>query len=257
MSKNSIYIYGTCFNVSRTCKRTIESLSSLKKLFNIKFFIVDNWSNDESANKIKEVLVKYKLKYELIQKYSNRGEGRQQAMELALEEGKETDYLMYIDLDILYTKKFIEYVKKFISEREYDVGLCALSIKKINQKISWSSLNAAEDMERLAHFKASGYKLDKNAIANSKAYIRNAKFNSLVDREKRYAKNFNFIVRMLKWLIDVQRGMAFKNFNNFYNFYGNRKKYRIPIFIITYIIANLLGVYRYSNEKSNFEYIIK
>ena len=35
------------------------------------------------------------------------------------------------------------------------------------------------------------------------------------------------------------------------------KRYRIPIFIITYTIANLFGVYKYSNEKSNFEYIIK
>ena len=257
MPKPNLYIYGTCFNVSKTCKRTIESLLRLKNYFNIKFFIVDNYSKDGSARELKRVFVKYKLKYRLIQIHSNRGGGRQHAMDMALKEGKDTDYLMYIDLDTIYTKKFIEYVKKFVFERRYNVGLCALSLKKINQKISWKNLNAAEDMERFAHFKANGYKLDKNAIANSEVYIHDAKFNSLINREKRYARNLNFIVRMLRWLIDAQRGQAFKNFNYSYDFYGNGKKYRIPIFIITYIIANLLGVYKYSNEKSNFEYIIK
>ena len=76
MSKNSIYVYGTCFNVSRTCKKTIKSLLSLKKLFNIKFFIIDNYSKDGSANKLKRVFVEYKLKYELIQMHSNHGAGR-------------------------------------------------------------------------------------------------------------------------------------------------------------------------------------
>ena len=104
MSKNSIYIYGTCFNVSRTCKKTIKSLSSLKKLFNIKFFIVDNYSKDGSANELKRVFVEYKLKYELIQMHSNHGAGRKKAMDLALAESSSRDYLMYIDLDIVYTK---------------------------------------------------------------------------------------------------------------------------------------------------------
>ncbi|MEM3860156.1 MAG: glycosyltransferase family A protein, partial [Candidatus Micrarchaeaceae archaeon] len=124
--KPKLGIYATSFNVEKTCEQTINSLLGLQRYFDIKFFIVDNYSIDNTINKLNKIFIKNAIKNSIIQIKSSRGKGRDLAMGIA--EKENMDFLMYVDLDCLYNKNFIKYCKSFINKK-VDVGLSMLSKK--------------------------------------------------------------------------------------------------------------------------------
>ncbi|MGC8620299.1 MAG: hypothetical protein ACP5LA_07390, partial [Thermoplasmata archaeon] len=67
--------------------------------------------------------------------------------------------------------------------------------------------------------------------------------------------NIQFMLRMFRVMIDNERGAAFRSFREFYDISSKKNIMRYLIFLIAYIIANLLGVYRYARNKNNIEYV--
>ena len=257
----TLFIYGTVFNNANRVKACISSLAPLGYK---RMFIVDNYSTDgtyEILENIGDLTV--------VRKKCPHGLGRQIALENALKEAKNNDLLMYIDFDTVYNSKYITLIKKYIETlKENEVFIFGmLSKAKANRSVHWRNLFTSEDLERYAHFKSQGYKLvmDKEkfdivyggkGLINSYYQNDNSVGENFYDRHKRYkTSSFGFGIRMFRILIDNERGAAFKSFSEFYSSSSSKNIVRLFLFMVAYVIANSLGVYRYSKDKNNIEYI--
>ncbi len=259
----TLFIYGTVFNNASRVKACIDSLMPLKYA---KIFVVDNYSTDGTYETLKNIenLV-------VIRKKCSHGIGRQVALEKALEEARDEDFLMYVDFDTVYNSEYIVLIKKYMSIlKENEVFIFGMLSKvKANKQVPWRNLFTSEDLERYAHFKSLGYKLviDKekfDIVYGGKGLINNYYQNdnsvgeNFYGRHKRYkTSNFAFGIRMFRTLIDNERGAAFKSFNEFYNRSSSKSLVRFLLFITAYAFARILGVYSYSKDKNNIEYIME
>ncbi len=258
----TLFIYGTVFNNASRVQACIDSLMPLKYT---KIFVVDNYSTDGTY----EILKSFGNIVKIKQRKCSHGLGRQIALEMALKEVNQNDFLMYVDFDIAYKKKFIKRIKYYIKKLKYDeVSLLSmLSRAKINKLVPWRDLMNAQDLERHAHFKALGFKLvateeEFNILYGGKG-IKNSYYNddptigqNIIKRNMRYKKSeIQFFIRMLKVLIDDERGSACISFSEFYSKSSKKNIFNLLIFILTYVIARLKGVYSYSDKKDNLNYI--
>ena len=258
----TLFIYGTVFNNARRVRACINSLAPLNYK---QIFIVDNYSTDGTYDILKSFGKKVKIK----RRKCSHGLGRQTALEMALKEVNENDFLMYVDFDIVYKKKFIKRIKYYMEKLKYnEVSLLSmLSRAKINRLVPWRDLMNAQDLERHAHFKSLGFKLiateeEFNILYGGRG-IKNSYYNddptigqNIIKRNMRYKKSeIQFFIRMLKVLIDDERGSACTAFDKFYSKSSKKNIFNLLIFILTYVIARLKGVYSYSDKKDNLNYI--
>ena len=257
----TLFIYGTVFNNASRVQACIDSLMPLKYT---KIFVVDNYSSDSTYEILKNI-----ENIVVIRKKCSHGIGRKIALEKALNEVSDEDFLMYVDFDTVYNKEYIDLIKKYMStlgdNEVFIFGM--LSKAKDNKLVPWRDLFTSEDLERYAHFKLLGYKLvmDKekfDIVYGGKGLINkyyqndNSVGENFYARHKRYkTSNFNFAIRMFRVLVDNERGAAFKSFSEFYNSSSSKSMIRGLLFMVAYVIAHILGVYSYSKDKNNIEYI--
>jgi glycosyltransferase involved in cell wall biosynthesis len=256
-----LFIYCTTFNNKST---VIDALKSLVPLSPKAIYIIDNFSTDGAFEDIQKYANNSPIKVVCRQVKSSRGRGRQLALEMALKEADDDDFLMYADLDTIYRKAYFDYVlgvmKRIKKDEVYWAG--TLAFKEANAKIPWRDLNACETEERQAHFKHEGYKLMDTAWDPNKDALDNIYFldspgagKTLTVREGRYSRGMKLKIRLFKDLIDMQKGRAMKSFKAFYS--QSQKKnilYELGFFA-AYAIAKIEGVYSYDSKLSNPEYI--
>jgi glycosyltransferase involved in cell wall biosynthesis len=257
----ALFIYGTVFNNASRVKACISSLAPLGYK---SMFIVDNYSTDGTYE-----ILKNTENLSVVRKKCSHGLGRQIALENALKEAAEEDFLMYVDFDTVYNSEYIALIKKYAETlKENEVFIFGmLSKAKANRSVHWRNLFTSEDLERYAHFKSLGYKLvmDRekfDIVYGGKGLINkyyqndNSVGENFYDRHKRYkTSSFSFGIRMFRVLVDNERGAAFKSFREFYSSASIKSMVRLFLFMIAYAIAHILGVYKYSKNKNNIEYI--
>jgi glycosyltransferase involved in cell wall biosynthesis len=265
---DSIYIYGTVFNSADTID---ECLNSLMPLGNYKLYIVDNFSTDGTFEKLK----KYK-NCVVIRKRCSRGEGREIAKEILLNDCKPNSPVMYIDLDTKLTKKAISYIKKRLKHLEKDTfyGIGCLGTATTHAKVKWHDLMLGDDTEFIAQAISKGIKVyyfTRREILKLVKDISGWDTSSLASREKRYTTSkIGHYLRLFKLLVDAERGYAFKSPKEFFD---NSLKTRAAksiktkniailclyffIYTMAFYIAHYKGVYRYSRHQNNIQYIKK
>ncbi len=261
-----IYIYGTVFNNATTVERAIQSIIPLKPL---KIFIVDNFSNDNTFEIIRNSKLNLKVKIQAAQAKCTRGLGRNIALEMALAEARDDDVLMYMDFDVKALKLGLRIIKKRLNNiKSNQISIFNhISLALTNKELPWLDLNAGEDFERLARAKSLGYKiLDiKNMLKYTKRNgYKNLLFDNAsslgsygVDREVRYAKNkFKLTIRLFKILIDTERGIAYQSLKEFYSTSKVKKYHTLIAYAIAYFCAKIKGVYSYSKLPNN-KYVLK
>lgn len=258
----ALYIYGTVFNNANRLKACINSVSSLSYK---KLFVTDNYSTDGTYEILKNL-----PKIEILRKKCSHGLGRQLALEKALSEAEDDDFVMYIDFDTIFNQIYIDLIKEKISTlKDNEVFIFGmLSKAKINRNIQWRDLLTSEDLERHAHFKHEGYNIvgtkEQFMIQYGGKGLHNPYYENDVSigdnfyiRHKRYkTSRFKFMIRMLRTLIDDERGAAFKSFRDFYK-QSNKKNIITKIgFFLAYLIAKALGIYSYDSTYNNIEYVM-
>ena len=253
-------IYATVYNNVDTVDRSVASLSGLKPY---KLYVVDSFSSDGT--------------YEKLSKYDNivakrarctRGKGRDIALDMLLKEAKDSEPVMYVDLDTIYTRDYISVVlkqAKFLRHGELRMLFIGLSTAKTNRGLFWRDLNVGEDWERLARAKASSIEIvDSKKMwrmwrDRSERWLRNrsdAGFD-YSNRERRYSSNnISHKIRMFKLLVDYERGVAFDNFDDYYDKAANKNPISYLYFKLTFAVAHVLGIYTYAKGVNNTDYVL-
>jgi hypothetical protein len=216
--------------------------------------IVDNLSTDSTleATLCFDEVVKLSAK-------CSRGKGRDIAMDFAKAYAKPDDVLMHVDFDSIYTKTYVNYVKKAIKElqtykgRYYIVG--GLCLARLSPR--WTDLNYAEDMERWARAKYKGLKIimpPKGWEVEGRYFNNEDRGKAVFKREQIYAKGIKLYYRLFNVLVDTQRGIAFKSFKDFYATSKHKTKKMQVAYLLAYFVANLKGTYSYS-KVDNRKYV--
>ncbi len=238
-----LYIYGTCFNNADIISK---SLSSIRNLNYEKMFIVDNYSTDKTYEILQQLSAEYRIN--IMEIKCSRGLGRHKAMKNALNVSKKGDLLMFIDFDMIYSDKFIDFVNDKIDNfDENTIYDNQLSEYDANIKVPWRNINYGEDWERMAHFKNLGYKIVLNNFNNV-----NQSLNG--PREARYVKGIKLYLRGFNNAVDSQRGFCFKEFRDYLN-QQKTNKYTL-FYFLAYNIAKIKGCYCYDKIIDNRKYVI-
>lgn len=245
------HIYGTLYN---NINRISYTLSSLSELEPYKLFVVDNFSNDGSYEYLIDYSKKHKIDLHIVREKCTRGKGKDIALKMLYKNGpKAYDLVFYIDFDVIYGYKFINYIKNYKKFYKNSVTTAfGIGIAKLNKE-GWRDLNCAEDFERFARMKSKGISILYNPKirGKDKNYLDNFRGGD----EAKYAKGFKFYLRTYKCWIDMQRGIAFNSFSEFFNNSKTKSFGRKIVWFTVYIVAKILGEYRYS-ESNNRKYTL-
>jgi hypothetical protein len=243
------YIYATVYN---NVNRIASCLKSITPLGDIIFVIVDNYSTDGTYELLKKIKFK-NLKIILMRTRCSRGKGRNIGLNIISKIANDNDKILYIDLDTVYTQKWISLV---LSTKPKDNTLYYgfLSKLKVQKTLPWSDLNFSEDWERMARAKSRGIRLigvNKNMIG----YMENERIENGLPRENRYGG----YLRRYKNMISCQRGMAYKSWQEFYDSAESHQNIILDklIWISSYFIAQIKGVYSYDKNLDNFRFVMK
>lgn len=245
-----IFIYGTVYNNANMLESVFESIENIDE--EKSFYYVDNFSNDGTWEKLKSLQGKYRLT--IMRRKCSRGKGRSLAMNMAKSKSSEDDMFMYVDLDSPFSKIDIERLNWYIKHLEKKSVLFGthLCYKGTNFSVDWRDLNYGEDWERMAHFISSGF----NIINFSKDGVWGKNEEVTSYRELRYSHGISFLLRSLRNLVDIEIGSNFVNFKE----YSHQFRSKIPRFLlyflwVPYFYARISGVYVYSKDLSNVEYV--
>ena len=245
------YIYGTLYNNINRISYTLESLSKLEPY---KLFVVDNFSNDGSYEYLINYAKKHNIDLRIVRKKCTRGKGKDIALKMLYKRNPDQyDLVFYIDFDVVYGYKFIDYIKTYKKFYKNVVTTAfGIGIAKLN-RCGWRDLNCGEDFERFARMKSNNINILYNPKIShgGKAYLNNFKGGD----ESRYAKGFKFYLRVYKCWIDAQRGTAFTSFSEFFNESRTKSLNRKLVWFTAYAIAKILGEYRYFNS-NNRKYLL-
>jgi glycosyltransferase involved in cell wall biosynthesis len=137
-----ISVYTTVYNSVRTVEKSIESITRQFEGLNYEIVVVDNYSTDGTYEKLVELSERYPIR--IIRYKCSRGLGRRIAAKLS--RGK---YLVYVDLDCIYTKtlrKLVEIHMKSV----YKDSKCLYTLicpKKVLNEENFIDINRTEDVE--------------------------------------------------------------------------------------------------------------
>lgn len=246
-------VYGTVFNNANRVELALASIAPLKPA---KIYIADNNSTDGTT----QLLMKHK-DVVVIREKCNRGKGKRLALERLLQDAEPDDPIIMIDLDTVYKPAYRALVMKKIktlkdNEMYDDIGQLATAATM--KRIPWRDTPNSEDLERFARAISIGiklYKLDKDPTLENEYFQNETGIKGL--REARYAKNpISLGIRLFNETVSVERNEAYRSFKDFYaHFYTFKSPMYMPIFAVSYIIANIMGIYAYDPKLSNVEYI--
>ena len=251
----ALHVYGTVFN---NANRVERSLKSIERLNPAKIYITDNYSTDGTY----EILRRHK-KVEVIRAKSNRGEGKQLALERLLEKAAPSDAVIMVDLDTIYKNKYADFITKRMKALKDNVmytDIGQLATARTLKKLPWLNTNNSEDIERFARAVSFGIKLYK---INTGDGLENLYFQNEVDvgglREARYARNwFAFFPKVFFKMVNMERNEAHKSFRDFRRSFRTQKSpIYVPVIMAAYITAKLMGIRSHNSKLSNTDYVIQ
>jgi Glycosyl transferase family 2. len=248
ITMRELKIYGTVFN---NAEYIDACLNSLKRLGKLDLYIVDNYSTNETVNKLFfSKWNDYYFNMHIYEKKCTRGAGRQLALEYLKSESSPEDLAFYIDFDTVYSNKFVETIlsaSKTIKDNELSIAM--LGTVRTQKLAEWKDLNVGEDWERMAHFVSKGVKI-LEIITPDGSYGTNRN----QDEERQYKRELFYSkskIRLFKNLIDEHRGIAYKTWR------GSAKHLTSIIAnYVAHLIALILGTYSYDKELDNRELVL-
>ncbi len=219
-------------------------------------YIVDNYSTDGSWEYLAlEALGNSRIRT-LHRKKCSRGEGKQIAMEAALQEARPNDIMFFVDFDEVYGKTFIDYLK--YAQKKYKKNdICihkGISRAELNKKLFWRNLNYAEDVERVARARAIGANIIIPINPMDYSNIGHHEANKNTIEKKEYSSTMlGHKYRTFRARIDYIRGTAF-NLGELEE--RNKTKSRLNSIGIAllYIFAKINKIYPAKKGISNWEY---
>ena len=245
-----IFIYGTVYNNANTIEPVFASLDLIHD--EKAFYYVDNFSTDGTWEKLQSMQEKYEIA--IMRRKCSRGKGRSLAMNMAKSEASENDMFMYADLDSPFSEIDIKRLTWYIENMEKSSVLFGthLCYKDTNFSVEWRDLNSGEDWERMAHFISAGF--DMINFSPDGVWGLNEQVAGY--RELRYSHGISFLLRSLRNLVDIEIGSNFVTFKE----YSYQFRSRIPTVLsyflwVPYLYARISGVYTYSKDLSNVEYV--
>ena len=142
-----------------------------------------------------------------------------------------------------------------------------LAYPETQKKAQWRDLNQCEDWERIAHLKHLGCRilgLEFSKLGKGKDGLNNKWFENssdagetIYEREGRYVKGrTRFALRLLNYLADEQRGLAYKSFSDFYAQSRRRNLAYFMVFLTAFALAYIKQVYEYDKKLNNKEYVL-
>ena len=248
-----LYIYATLYN---NIDRIEASIASIQLMNPKKIFVVDNFSNDGSYEKLKA-----QPNVMIIRKRCRRGAGRNAALNLLLEVAEPEDLVLTVDFDVIYKQPFIDWIaekSKTIQHMELYPDMGFFSRASTNKNLEWPPLNAMEDIERTAdaiHLGIKTYVMEIRDATFWSYYTDNDWFIK-GKREARYESNpISKYRRYFIHLVDMARGSGASSFKSFFNREPNHSLFNFVGFWCAYAVASLLGEYSYQQGIDNYEYI--
>ncbi|MEM0143975.1 MAG: glycosyltransferase, partial [Candidatus Parvarchaeum sp.] len=139
---NKLYIYGTILN---NAEWVADSIASLERLKPERIMITDAGSTDGT----KEILQNLAKKYGniAVEEYykCKRGKGRQEALNNIYNVAEDSDLVMSVDFDNVYSDFMVNYIKeksnKVKDMEAYNFGLMTIKTSKLAE---WKDLNYGE-----------------------------------------------------------------------------------------------------------------
>ncbi|MEM0201874.1 MAG: glycosyltransferase family 2 protein [Candidatus Micrarchaeaceae archaeon] len=249
-------IYGTVYNNADLIEKCLRSISGLKPYH---IYVVDNFSTDKTYN----ILKKHKA-VSIKRLKCSRGKGRDVALAMMLKKAAPDDPVMYLDFDTIFSPEYVSMLLKkirTIKPNEMYNLFNGLSLASTNANLPWRNLNAAEDWERLARAKSMGIHLlqDRTEMFKFRSFVNNREALGYLarDRERRYASGWlSLNMRLLRMLVDNERGRAHKSFGEFYEISSKKSVKSCLLFLAAYLCARIIGIYSYDPKKSNKEYVL-
>ncbi len=247
-----IFIYGTVYNNVKTLESVFRSMEPINQ--EKSFYYVDSFSTDGTW----ELLLSLKEKYDinLTRRKSTRGMGRSIAMGMARSCSRPDDMFMYADLDSPFSSNEIGMLNWYMGNIDEKAVLFGTNLcyRDANFAVDWKDLNYGEDWERMAHFASLGYSIIN--YAPDGVWGMNEQVSGY--RESRYSRGFSFIMRSFRNMVDIERGNSFQSLSEYSGqFHGRIPKYLSYFLFVPYLYARLSGVYAYSKDLSNVEYVQK
>ncbi len=193
-----LYIYGTVMN---NAKWVEDSINSIMPLHPELIVITDNHSTDGTTEILKNMIAKGYPIMLIEGKNWSRGLGRQKALEVIYKIAKDTDFATYIDLDTIYSEKYINAIKEQMNKfQDNEVGYSMLCTVKTNKLAEWKNLQMGEDWERAAHLVSQGVNI-KAILPETNDMCQNRDPDKpWIKRERHYTKSKNrFIHAYCRW----------------------------------------------------------
>ena len=240
-------IYGTVFNNAEYIDACLNSLKPLGKL---DIYVVDNYSTDDTVNKLFfSKWNDYYFNMHIYQKECTRGAGRQLALEHLISESNPEDLAFYIDFDTVYSNKFVKTIlsrSKTIKDNELSIAM--LGTVRTQKLAEWKDLNVGEDWERMVHFVSKGVKILEIITPDGSYGTNRNQDENPIKREMYYSKSK---IRLFKNLIDEHRGLAYKTWR------GSAKHLTsITASYVAHLIALILGTYSHDKKLDNRELVL-
>ncbi|MGP6206808.1 glycosyltransferase [Cuniculiplasma sp. SKW3] len=242
MNKKTVSALGTVYNNCNIVEESIKSIISGLSLYFEKFeiVIVDNYSTDGTFEKLNDLGYK---NLRIIRNHCTRGKGRDIALRNA-----SASYIFPIDLDTIYSPEYFKMLS-FVIDNMLEDNTIVESISKRETLLNlggWKDLNACEDIELNARAVSRGIRW----INLPYKFLKNEE--SKGSREKRYAKGFSYIKRVVINKIHKIRGTGT---DKFYKINCRTKRERLLMMILLVIIKILnYPIYSYS-EYNNWDFV--
>ncbi len=246
----------------KNSNRIAQCLKSLEALSPEGIYVTDNCSEDGTY----EILVKHP-KVVTFREKCRRGRGRDIALNAILKVAKPEDCILQVDPDVIYMKAYVNFIKKkmkTIKDNVMYADMGSLSTAKTNIDLHWTPLNASEDTERFAHAIEKGITVHKFRVKNEEEWDkywdgeRLAGGNKKADREARYEVNqIGKYIRWFRHLVDDERGLAIKSFSGFYSMATSKSAFSYSVYLVSYIVAKVKGIYVHDPILDNGEIIRK
>ncbi len=206
MPNTMLSIYGTVYNSVSSVEIVIKNLYNTfyKIKDRIEIVIVDNFSDDGTFEKLKEMSENYNII--IYRQKSTRGSGRNLAFQKT--EGK---YVLNRDFDDVYIDNTIlNIMNNFGSLLDKNIIINELSRRDVIENIgNWSNLNAGEDIELRARAIKNGIRTIyiPAIIGINYKYLNKSDNGKTLFNENRYTKSeLQYIKRMNSYLADTACG---------------------------------------------------
>ena len=164
------------------------------KIFEV--IVVDNGSNDDTLQMLKNFNAKYKLKFKRIEKNRGIAHGRNEAIKMA-----EGDILIFHDSDMIAPKDFVN--KHLNDHKDQNVVVCGISWKRIITFYYEELEQSGANYELLDYLSEDFKKINKYPIIKKQSIIDGSYMNYSFDLDSDFTKTLKGILNNYREWVDL------------------------------------------------------